>query len=95
MAKNKDEAKGRIKEATGDLTGDEDLKREGKVDRGVSEREGEGGRRGRQDQGCGQPRQVDLDSSVECKKGRAFARPFCLRPPALAPGRGGLGDYSM
>jgi uncharacterized protein YjbJ (UPF0337 family) len=28
-----DEAKGRAKEAAGDLTGDEDLKREGKVDR--------------------------------------------------------------
>ena len=30
-----DEAKGRIKEAAGDLTDDEDLKREGKVDRAV------------------------------------------------------------
>lgn len=29
-----DEAKGRIKEAAGDLTDDEKLKREGKVDRG-------------------------------------------------------------
>ena len=28
-----DEAKGRIKEAAGDLTGDDGLKREGKVDR--------------------------------------------------------------
>ena len=28
-----DEAKGRIKEAGGDLTGDKDLKNEGKVDR--------------------------------------------------------------
>jgi uncharacterized protein YjbJ (UPF0337 family) len=28
-----DEAKGRVKEAAGDLTGDEDLKNEGKVDR--------------------------------------------------------------
>jgi uncharacterized protein YjbJ (UPF0337 family) len=28
-----DEAKGRVKEAAGDLTGDKDLKREGKVDR--------------------------------------------------------------
>jgi uncharacterized protein YjbJ (UPF0337 family) len=28
-----DDAKGRAKEATGDLTGDEDLKNEGKVDR--------------------------------------------------------------
>jgi uncharacterized protein YjbJ (UPF0337 family) len=29
---NKDEAKGRIEEAAGDLTGDEDLQREGKTD---------------------------------------------------------------
>ena len=28
-----DKAKGRVKEAAGDLTGDDDLKREGKVDR--------------------------------------------------------------
>jgi len=28
-----DEAKGRLKEAAGDLTGDEELKNEGKVDR--------------------------------------------------------------
>jgi uncharacterized protein YjbJ (UPF0337 family) len=28
-----DEAKGRVKEAAGDLTGDDGLKREGKVDR--------------------------------------------------------------
>jgi uncharacterized protein YjbJ (UPF0337 family) len=27
-----DDAKGRVKEATGDLTGDKDLQREGKVD---------------------------------------------------------------
>ena len=32
---NKDEAKGRVKEAAGSLTGDEDLKNEGKVDRAV------------------------------------------------------------
>jgi uncharacterized protein YjbJ (UPF0337 family) len=31
--RNKDDAKGRIKEAAGDLTGDDDLKREGKVDK--------------------------------------------------------------
>lgn len=31
--RNKDDAKGRVKEAAGDLTGDKDLKREGKVDR--------------------------------------------------------------
>jgi uncharacterized protein YjbJ (UPF0337 family) len=30
--RNKDEAKGRLKEAAGSLTGDDDLKREGKVD---------------------------------------------------------------
>lgn len=30
--RNKDDAKGRLKEAAGDLTGDDDLKREGKVD---------------------------------------------------------------
>jgi len=30
--KNKDQAKGRIKQAVGDLTGDEDLKKRGKVD---------------------------------------------------------------
>jgi uncharacterized protein YjbJ (UPF0337 family) len=29
---NKDDAKGRVKEAAGDLSGDKDLKREGKVD---------------------------------------------------------------
>ena len=29
----KDDAKGRVKEAAGDLTGDKDLKREGKVDK--------------------------------------------------------------
>jgi uncharacterized protein YjbJ (UPF0337 family) len=31
--RNKDDAKGRVKEAAGDLTGDDDLKREGKVDK--------------------------------------------------------------
>ena len=30
--RNKDDAKGRVKEAAGDLTGDDNLKREGKVD---------------------------------------------------------------
>jgi uncharacterized protein YjbJ (UPF0337 family) len=30
--RNKDDAKGRIKEAAGDLTGDDELQREGKVD---------------------------------------------------------------
>lgn len=29
---NKDDAKGRVKEAAGDITGDKDLQREGKVD---------------------------------------------------------------
>lgn len=32
---NKDDAKGRVKEAAGKLTGDEDLEREGKVDKAV------------------------------------------------------------
>ena len=36
MGEHIDEAKGRTKEAAGDLTGDDKLKREGKVDRGVS-----------------------------------------------------------
>ncbi|MFN8163845.1 MAG: CsbD family protein [Solirubrobacterales bacterium] len=31
--RNKEDAKGRVKEAAGSLTGDDDLKREGKVDR--------------------------------------------------------------
>ncbi len=33
--KNKDDMKGRAKEAAGNLTGDEDLEREGKIDKGV------------------------------------------------------------
>ena len=33
MAGNADEAKGRVKEAAGALTGNDDLKREGKVDK--------------------------------------------------------------
>lgn len=33
MVDNADELKGRLKEAAGDLTDDDDLKREGKVDR--------------------------------------------------------------
>lgn len=33
--RNTDEAKGRVKEAAGNLTGDEDLEKEGKVDQGV------------------------------------------------------------
>jgi uncharacterized protein YjbJ (UPF0337 family) len=32
MPENMDDAKGRVKEAAGDLTDDKDLKREGKVD---------------------------------------------------------------
>jgi uncharacterized protein YjbJ (UPF0337 family) len=31
--RNKDDAKGRLKEAAGSLSGDDDLKREGKVDK--------------------------------------------------------------
>ena len=35
-----DEAKGRIKEAVGDLKGDEDLQREGKVDQATGKAKG-------------------------------------------------------
>jgi len=37
MGDNADEAKGRIKEAAGDLTDDKDLKREGKIDQATSD----------------------------------------------------------
>lgn len=37
MGENIDEAKGRAKEAAGDLTDDKELKREGKTDRAVSD----------------------------------------------------------
>ena len=36
MGQNVDEAKGRVKEAAGDLSDDEKLKREGKVDRATA-----------------------------------------------------------
>ena len=36
MDEHIDEAKGRVKEAAGDLTDDEQMKREGKIDRAVS-----------------------------------------------------------
>jgi uncharacterized protein YjbJ (UPF0337 family) len=36
MGENMDDAKGRAKEAAGSLTGDDDLKREGKVDQAKS-----------------------------------------------------------
>ena len=37
MGENIDEAKGRAKQAAGDLTDDESLKKEGRVDRAVSD----------------------------------------------------------
>ena len=37
MGRNIDEAKGRTKEAAGDLTDDQELKNEGKVDKAVSD----------------------------------------------------------
>jgi len=40
MSERIDEAKGRAKEAAGDLTDDEKLKREGKIDRAVSSAKG-------------------------------------------------------
>jgi uncharacterized protein YjbJ (UPF0337 family) len=37
MGEKTDQAKGRVKEAAGDLTNDDDLKREGKVERKAGE----------------------------------------------------------
>jgi uncharacterized protein YjbJ (UPF0337 family) len=37
MGENIDEAKGRVKEAAGDLTDDQELKNEGKTDKAVSD----------------------------------------------------------
>jgi uncharacterized protein YjbJ (UPF0337 family) len=37
--RNKDDAKGRVKEAAGNLTGDKDLQREGKVDQAGGKRD--------------------------------------------------------
>ncbi len=37
MGDNIDEAKGRVKEAAGDITDDKDLKREGKIDQATSD----------------------------------------------------------
>jgi uncharacterized protein YjbJ (UPF0337 family) len=37
MTMNKDQAKGRIKEAAGTLTGDDELKREGKADQAAGD----------------------------------------------------------
>ena len=37
MPENADDAKGRVKEAAGDLTGDEGLQREGKVDQATGQ----------------------------------------------------------
>ena len=34
MVDNADDLKGRVKEAAGDLTGDEDLQRDGEIDQG-------------------------------------------------------------
>ena len=64
---NFDETKGRVKEAAGDLTGDKDLKREGKADQTAGKakevrrrRQGQGqGRRG-QRQGRLQPEDLNL-----------------------------------
>lgn len=40
MGENMDEAKGRVKEAAGDLKDDDEMKNEGKVDRAVSDVKG-------------------------------------------------------
>ena len=55
MEGKKDDIKGRVKEAAGDLTDDDDLKREGKTDRGF--RLGEGQARAGEGQGRGVRRQ--------------------------------------
>jgi uncharacterized protein YjbJ (UPF0337 family) len=36
MGEHIDDLKGRVKEATGDMTGDKDLKREGKIDQATA-----------------------------------------------------------
>ena len=51
MSANTDEAKGRVKEAAGDLTGDQSLKNEGKVDRAAGKVKDEVGDGRRQGQG--------------------------------------------
>ncbi len=43
MGENLDDAKGRVKEAAGDLTDDKDLKREGKLDRAGAAVKGKAG----------------------------------------------------
>ena len=55
MGSNMDEAKGRVKEAAGDLTDNDELKREGKKDQG--RRQGQGVRRGCEGQGRRRRRQ--------------------------------------
>ncbi|MGA9277382.1 CsbD family protein [Ilumatobacter sp.] len=40
MPENVDDAKGRVKEAAGDLTGDDELKREGKMDQAAGKVKG-------------------------------------------------------
>ena len=40
MSGEMDQAKGRVKKAAGDLTGDKDLKREGQVDEGAGKAKG-------------------------------------------------------
>ena len=55
MGEHIDEAKGRTKEAAGDLTGDDKLKREGKIDRAVSSAKDKVGRRCRQGEGQDRP----------------------------------------
>jgi len=43
MTDKTDQAKGRVKEAAGDLTGDKDLKKEGRVERTAGETKEKGG----------------------------------------------------
>jgi len=59
MAKEIDEAKGRVKRAAGELTGDEKLKRKGTIDKAAGKAKKavrQGGR-----QGKGRSRQAEVD----------------------------------
>ena len=51
MGAKSDDAKGRVKEAAGDLTGDKSLKRQGQADRRRRESEGKGRQGHRQGEG--------------------------------------------
>ena len=87
-----DDLKGKAKEAGGDLTGDDGLKREGKVDQSHGHREGQRARRERQAQGR---RQQGLRASVLIGTGaerRSRGRMMTLPGLLLGIGLGGFVD---